>query len=199
MVNPGGAGMPRWLLPVTVLVIGIVVPAVYMIERGLFSRVDGGRTTAVDPEVETEAIRTYSAPIRTVVLYFSDTQAERLVPETREVAGVHDPAELVKLLVQELESGPMGGLAPTLPGGTSLRHVFSDAQGTFYLDFEPAIVADHPGGTRAELLTLRSIAETIGANVPGVRDLRILVGGEEMLSIAGHLDARAESLVAGQR
>jgi len=45
-----------------------------------------------------------------------------------------------------------------------------------------------PSGILSEQLAVQSIAQTLGANVTGIRQLKILIHGQEAETLAGHLD-----------
>ena len=50
------------------------------------------------------------------------------------------------------------------------------------------LVQNHPGGSSAEELTVFSLSNTLIANFPAIKTVKILVEGREIQSIAGHLD-----------
>jgi hypothetical protein len=64
------------------------------------------------------------------------------------------------------------------------------ADGVAYVDLTPAVSADHPGGVRTELMTVYSIVNTLALNVSAVDRVKILVGGKEADTLAGHIDIR---------
>jgi hypothetical protein len=45
-----------------------------------------------------------------------------------------------------------------------------------------------PSGILSEQMAVESVALTLGANVPGVKQLKVLVHGQEAETLAGHLD-----------
>ena len=45
-----------------------------------------------------------------------------------------------------------------------------------------------PSGIASEQLAIESIARTLEANVPQVKRLKILIHGQEVETLAGHLD-----------
>ena len=76
----------------------------------------------------------------------------------------------------------------TIPRGVVLRELFITSQGIAYLDLSREIVANHPGGSSAEELTVFSLTNTLVANFPAVKMVKILVEGREVQTLAGHLD-----------
>jgi spore germination protein GerM len=71
-----------------------------------------------------------------------------------------------------------------------IREVFIDDQGTAYIDFSQELSQGHPGGPWAEMLTLRSIMQTVMTNVPEIKRVQMLIEGREVETLAGHVDIR---------
>jgi spore germination protein GerM len=123
-------------------------------------------------------------------LWFVSRQEDALVLEKRRAAPSQTPVERVKAVLQELIAGPKGPALPTVPADVKVREVFIDGQGTAYLDFSEALSRANPVGPWAEMLTLRSIVQTLMANVPEIKRVQILIEGREMETLAGHMDIR---------
>jgi hypothetical protein len=51
-----------------------------------------------------------------------------------------------------------------------------------------AFADQHRSGVLVEELTLAAIAKTLGANLPGVTEMRVVVDGKERETLAGHAD-----------
>jgi hypothetical protein len=60
--------------------------------------------------------------------------------------------------------------------------------GTAIADFSEALATSTPSGIVSEQMAVDSIAKTLESNVPQVRWLKILIHGQEMDTLAGHLD-----------
>jgi spore germination protein GerM len=144
--------------------------------------------------LEPEPVQTTSPeqPVesRPVNLYFSDPEAQRLVAEEREMPPSESMETGLAAVLQALADGPQkNGAVRTLPEQVRVRRVFfDDSNATAYIDFDPALVTRHPGGSTAESITLGSILRTVGANFPEITRVQILVDGETVESIAGHFD-----------
>ena len=123
-------------------------------------------------------------------LWFASRQEDALVLERRRVPPNQTPIDRVKASLQELIAGPNGSALRTLPAQVKIREVFIDDQGTAYVDFSEALSQTHPGGPWAEMLTLRSIMQTLVANVPEIKRVQILIEGREVETLAGHVDIR---------
>lgn len=59
---------------------------------------------------------------------------------------------------------------------------------TAVIDVNGAFADQHRSGVLVEELTLAAIAKTLGANLPGVTEMRVVVNGKERETLAGHAD-----------
>lgn len=126
--------------------------------------------------------------MRTVRLYFESPEM-LLAAETRNIALPESPAAAMPVVVRELMKGParppLGRLFPVdtvvrgtylLPGGTAIVDLggptFSQGWGT---------------GSHAELMTVYSLVQSLSANFPEARRVRILVNGTPAETLAGHV------------
>ncbi len=123
-----------------------------------------------------------------VRLYFEAPDQEGLLPEEREVAFSSDLPRQLRTVVEELAKGSTTGLVSTLPEGTRVLEVFVQARGVAWVDLSSEAVAGLPGGSRAELLTVYSIVNTIVTNFPAVSRVRIVVNDQPVTSLGGHVD-----------
>ena len=136
-------------------------------------------------------------PLSVARLYFSDPQAEFLVPEERKM-GLDIEAEkrgfgpgtckAIQAVIEELIKGPSSpSLAATIPRGTRLRNVFVSDH-IAYLDFSEELKTKHCGGSSGELMTVYSIVNTILDNFQYIKGVKILIEGMDAETLAGHLD-----------
>jgi spore germination protein GerM len=123
-------------------------------------------------------------------LWFASRQEDALVAEKRRVPSSQTPVERVKLVLQELIAGPKGQALPTVPAEAKVREVFIDDQGTAYVDFSEALSQANRIGPWAEMLTLRSIVQTVVANIPEIKRVQILIEGRGTETLAGYMDIR---------
>ena len=119
-----------------------------------------------------------------VNLYFSDSQAMYLVPEKRKISQI---PSLARQAVIELIKGPESSdFYLTIPEGTQVNEVYI-ADDIAYLDLSEEIFKNHPGGSSGELMTVYSIVNTL-TEIPPIKGVQILVEGNEMKSLVGHID-----------
>jgi len=142
----------------------------------------------LDPEAIME--EEIGTGIQSVVLAFGDRAAMDLVEERREIVVAEDRATRAKQILQELVTGPRREDAVrTIPPGTRVLSVFFDETGAAYVDFSNELLTGHPGGSTGELFTIRSVVRTLASNFPDLEGVQFLVEGEEIETIAGHIDA----------
>jgi spore germination protein GerM len=130
------------------------------------------------------------SPGEDLSIWFASPQEDALVVEKHRVPPHPTPVERAKASLQALISGPTSGALRTVSAEVKIRELFIDERGTAYIDFSEALSRDHPGGVWSEMLTLRSILQTLVANVPEVKRVHILIEGRVVETLAGHLDIR---------
>jgi hypothetical protein len=99
-----------------------------------------------------------------------------------------DPVERSKQLLNALISRAPAPEKRTLPAEAILLAFYIQPDGTAIADFSDEIASGMPSGILSEQLAVQSVAQTLGANVSGIRQLKILVHGQEAETLAGHLD-----------
>lgn len=139
------------------------------------------------PYKEEEVKEVQPVPIEEMVevnLYFSDSQAMYLEPEKRKIS---QTPSLARQAVLELIKGPENSeLYSTIPQGTQVNEVYI-ADDIVYVDLSEEIFKNHSGGSSGELMTIYSIVNTL-TEIPPIVGVQILVEGNEMNSLVGHID-----------
>ena len=160
-----------------------IVAGAAVIGGGLWYALQREEGVVVPTAEETEIAGT-----RTIDLFFPGA-AGTIEQETREIVGGDFLEEDVRRAVEELIRGGQSGIRP-IPPETRLLNVFYDGAGEVTLNFTDHLRTDHPGGSEAEIVTLRCLVSTIGGSFPGVDRVRLLIEGEEAVTLAGHADLR---------
>ena len=127
---------------------------------------------------------------RVVHLYFSEPDLSGLTAETRELPDPGNQAEFGKNIIQALIDGPREGGERTLPASTVVRDVFITDDGIAYVDFEDTVTKDHPGGVQMEFITIYSVVDSLVLNLEEISAVKLLIGGRESETLAGHMDLR---------
>jgi spore germination protein GerM len=111
-----------------------------------------------------------------------------LQPVTVELPLSNDPVLRAKEILNTLLAGPVDPEARTLPPDAALLAFYILPDGTAVADFSEALGSSIPSGIESEQLAVDSITRTLEANVPQVQRLKILTHGQEVDTLAGHLD-----------
>jgi germination protein M len=123
-----------------------------------------------------------------VTLLFGSTDGEGLVREQTQVRKRTMLLDQVRVVIEELIRGPTGVLVRTIPEGTKLLSVYLLPDGTLVVDFSREIQTLHTGGTTGEILTVYSIVNTLTMNFNEIEKVQILVDGDEVETLVGHID-----------
>ena len=115
--------------------------------------------------------------MKTVTLYFSDSQAMYVVPEKREITQAENES-IEKAVLMELMKGPVSKeLHGTVPNGTKLLSI-GTKNGICTVDLSSEFVDNSPGGTASERMTLGSVVNTL-TELSGVNKVQFLINGEK--------------------
>jgi Sporulation and spore germination len=118
-----------------------------------------------------------------------------LLDSTVELPLSSDPVLRSKQVLNTLLAGPVDADLRTLPPDAVLLAFYLLPSGTAIADFSEALATATPSGIQSEQLAVDSITRTLEANVPGVQRLKILIHGQEVETLAGHLDLTGTFLV----
>jgi len=192
---------PRWRVwLIAVLAIAVIIAGVYF--KTLKKRLS--QATQVPPVSEEQARRelTQTAPAstsgpttKTKLFWSSGAGDGSLMPVTVELPLSKDPTLRAKQVLNTLLAGPVDGELRTLPPDAVLLSFYMLPDGTAIADFSEALATAIPSGIESEQLAVDSISKTLEANVPQVRWLKILIHGQEVDTLAGHLDLTRTFLV----
>lgn len=118
-----------------------------------------------------------------------------LVESMVELPLSNDPVLSSKQVLNTLLAGPVNADLRTLPPDAVLLAFYLLPDGTAIADFSEALATATPSGIQSEQLAVDSITRTLEANVPRVQRLKILIHGQEVETLAGHLDLTGTFLV----
>lgn len=125
----------------------------------------------------------------TVDLYFGDPVSKGLRREKREIEAAEGLNSQAKQVILELIRGSNTNLARTIPPATTLRGLSVNTNHIACVDFSSDLTRQHTGGSFAELLTIYSIVNSLTLNFEEIEKVQILVEGERVETIAGHISA----------
>ena len=162
-----------------IILVGVILAILALFQREIFYGLKSLPKKRGIPETK-----------RQVLLYFSDGEGEFLIGEKRKISKKGEVGEEAKEVINELIKGPRGGLIPTLPPRTRLLGLELGENGIAKVNFNHALSKDHPGGSSAEMMTVYSITNTLTDNFHQIKRVQILIEGETVETIAGHLSIR---------
>lgn len=113
---------------------------------------------------------------------------DKVAPVEIELPLSADPVERSRQLLQALITNPPTPGQRTIPAGAVLLGFYVLPDGTAVADFSDALSSEMPSGIVSEAMAVNSIAQTLASNVPALRRLKILIHGEEVETLAGHVD-----------
>jgi spore germination protein GerM len=126
-----------------------------------------------------------------VLIYFPATEGDGLSGEPREIFLTKAPGDRAKQVLAELIAGPT---QPTslraLPHGTLLRQVYVLDDGTAWVDFSRDLRVGLGGGSAGELFAVYAIVNSVALNIPEIHRVGILIDGEPVETLNGHVDLR---------
>ena len=93
------------------------------------------------------------------------------------------------VLEHQLAEAPPPLKSP-FPEGTALRAIYLTPDGDAFIDLNRGITREHGGGSLDELFTVYALVNALTTNLPGVSAVQILIDGQEVDTLAGHIDLR---------
>jgi hypothetical protein len=118
-----------------------------------------------------------------------------LVDSTVELPLSSDPVLRSKQVLNTLLAGPVDADLRTLPPDAVLLAFYLLPNGTAIADFSEPLATATPSGIQSEQMAVDSITRTLEANVSNVQRLKVLIHGQEVETLAGHLDLTGTFLV----
>jgi len=185
---------PRWkfLLIGGMVFMLLAAAIIFPILRGRMKR-----AARLQQQSEEQARRELTQPItinpgdprvKTRLFWASDSNDSTLAPVTVDLPLSNDPVLRAKQVLNTLLAGPVDAELRTLPPEAVLLAFYLLPDGTAIADFSEAMATSVPSGIVSEQLAVNSITRTLEANVPQVRRMKILIHGQEVETLAGHLD-----------
>lgn len=125
--------------------------------------------------------------VRPALLYY-EAPTMLLTAERRNVALPENPAGAMAVVMRELfKPSANPSLPPLFPPDATVRATFL-VDNTAFIDLGGATLTNGWGtGTHQELMAVYSVVQTVTANFPEVKKVRILINGEPAETLAGHI------------
>jgi hypothetical protein len=193
--------MPRWRVwLIGMLVLAVIIAAIYfpILQRRL------RQAAQVQQQSEEQARRELTqslaanpgAPLVKAKLFWaSGAEDGSLTAVTVDLPLSKDPVLRGKQVLNTLLAGPVDAELRTVPPDAVLLAFYLLPDGTAIADFSEGLATSIPSGITSEQMAVDSLTKTLEANVPQVRWLKILIHGQEVDTLAGHLDLTRTFLV----
>jgi len=194
--------MPRWRFWfLGALAIAVVIAAIYLpiLRRNM------RQAAKLQQRSEEQARRELTQPVvinpgdprvKAKLFWASDSGDGSLTAASVELPLSKDPVLRSKQVLNTLLAGPVDPELRTLPPDAALLSFYLLPDGTAIADFSEALATSIPSGIESEQMAVDSLTKTLEANVPQVRRLKILIHGQEVETLAGHLDLSQPFLVS---
>jgi len=126
--------------------------------------------------------------MRTVSLYYESPDL-LLAPEQRSLPLPENHAAALDVVMHELVKGSVNAAVPRLlPADTIVRGAYLLPDGTAFVDLGgPTLSQGWSTGSHQELMAIYSVVQTVTANFPEAKKVRMLVNGEPAETLAGHV------------
>lgn len=184
----------RWIQWAVALLCGaVVVGAIYFpILRGRLRREAKMQQLSAEQArrdlTQPVAVNPGEPKVKAKLFWASGNGDGTLTDTTVELPLSSDPVLRSKQVLNTLLAGPVDVELRTLPPDAALLAFYLLPNGTAVADFSEAMATAIPSGIQSEQLAVDSITRTLQANVPQVQRLKILIHGQEVETLAGHLD-----------
>jgi Sporulation and spore germination len=183
--------MPRnFRITLAILAVAVLIGLISL--RSLNRRI---QRLSVAPTSEEQARRellaaSTSAPTdaRVQAKIFWAAGPDRIAPVQVAMPLSAEPIKRAKQVLNELITDAPSIEQRTLPADAVLLGFYVLADGTAIADFSDALASETPSGILSEQMAVDSIRQTLENNVTGLNRLKILIHGQEVETLAGHVD-----------
>ena len=179
-------------LKITIAILMVAVIIGLLSLRGLSNRIARLQENPTSEEQARRALLTPKVSTPTDVLarakiYWAGG-ADSTTPTEVELSLSADPAQRARQVMDTLITEAPTPEQRTLPEDTALVGFYLLADGTAVADFSDSLSSETPSGILSERLAVDSIVQTLKSNLPAARRLKILIHGQEVDTLAGHVD-----------
>jgi hypothetical protein len=163
------------------------------------------QTAKIQPQSEEQARRELTqsltanpteARVNAKLFWASNAHDGSLAPVTVELPLSNEPVLRAKQVLNTLLAGPADPELRTLPPDAVLLAFYLLPDGTGIADFSEAMASSIPSGIESEQRAVDSMTRTLAPNVPQITRLKILIHGQEVETLAGHLDLTGSFVVS---
>ena len=126
----------------------------------------------------------------TAVLFYVAEDGTALVEREHDMPLDSDTLARARFIAEQQLIEPPTPLVSPFPAGTRLRAIYLTDGGNAFVDLSPEVTQAHPGGSLDELFTVYALVNALTTNLPEISAVQILIEGQEVDTLAGHVDLR---------
>ncbi len=150
------------------------------------------KTTVAQTDADVD-ITSADTPLIEGFIYFADVRQTALRSVKKRFAAGLTPHQLAVEIVRVLISGPaVAGLEPTWPKTAEVNALFITDDKRAIVDLRIPDMSTLNMDTRAELLAVYSLVNSLTVNIPEIETVRILINGDDADTLAGHIDLETD-------
>jgi spore germination protein GerM len=183
--------MPR-NLKITLAILAVAVLIGLISLRGLDRRI---QRLSQSTKTEEQSRRELLAPgistptdVKVQTKIYWAAGPDKIAPVQVAMALSADPVKRAKQVLSELIENPPTADQRTIPANAALLGFYLLPDGTAIADFSDALATETPSGILSEEMAVDSIRLTLQNSVPTLTRLKILIHGQEVDTLAGHID-----------
>ncbi len=125
--------------------------------------------------------------VEATLFYVSD-DGMRLVGIKQPLEQRPETAAQARVIIEAQLTDPPQPLLSPIPTGTELRAFYLTNRGEAFVDLSEEVTLNHSGGSLEELFTVYAVVNAVTANLSSINAVQILVNGQEVDTLAGHVD-----------
>jgi hypothetical protein len=179
-------------LKITIAILAVAVIIGLLSLRGLSKRIERLNAESTSEDQARRELRAPKVSTPTDILVRSKmywaSGADAVAPTDVELALSADPVKRAHQVIDALVTDVPSPEERTLPADTTLMAFYMLPDGTAIADFSDALTSETPSGILSERVAVDSIVKTLKSNFPKATRLKILIHGQEVDTLAGHVD-----------
>jgi hypothetical protein len=183
--------VPRNLqITLAILAVAVIIGLISL--RGLQNRMQRlARTPTTEEQARRDLLKpAISTPtdVMAQIQIFWAVAPDRVAPMQVALPLSADPVKRARQVIDALILQVPTPEERTLPADATLLGFYILPDGTAIADFSDTLSTGTPSGILSEQLAVDSIARTLETNIASLRRLKILIHGQEVDTLAGHVD-----------
>ena len=129
-------------------------------------------------------------PLNLAVLFYVSKDGTKLTRTEKIVEFGENTLARARIVVEAQLAPPPTPLLSPVPKGTVLRALYLTDGGNAFVDLSAEATLAHSGGSLDELFTVYALVNALTVNLPEISAVQILIEGQEVDTLAGHVDLR---------